>query len=389
MFDRNLVLFYVWTINMKIGIVTEYFFPLLGGITENVYNSSEWMKKSGRTVKIITSHVNSNPSDCILPHVSSEVIRIGQSVPVFSNGSIAHITVGKNLKTRIRSILEEEKFDILHIHSPLVITLPLITLLEARCLCVGTFHTYFERSLTYSLLKDYLQKKAVNKLDGLIAVSKSCIESLNRYFTVEPRIIPNGIDIDLFNPRVPAFEQFGKDKKNLLFLGRFDPRNGLAFMLRVFKMIKSEYSDVRLIIVGYGPMKYYYEKLVPPSLKQDVFFEGMKWGSRPRYYSTCDVFCSPITKASFGVTLLEAMACGKPIVATANVGYRELLSGNEGFLIPSGNHRAFADAILLLLNDSSLRAQMGENGRKKALGFSWEKITYEIMDYYKEILGRT
>jgi phosphatidylinositol alpha-mannosyltransferase len=159
-------------------------------------------------------------------------------------------------------------------------------------------------------------------------------------------------------------------------------------MIKVFKIIKEKFANVRLIIAGDGLLRYYYKKLVPNELLSDVIFEGVIWGTRPNYYSSCDVFCSPITKASFGITLLEAMASGKPIVATENMGYKEILSPDEGFLIPQNDHNAFAEAVLCLLRNKELRVKMGENGRKKALRYSWPNVFSEIMDYYKEIFGK-
>lgn len=343
----------------------------------------------GHEVKIITSNCSRNSFAVHKNHDLREpdVIHMGRSIPIYSNGSLAHFTVGKKLRGKMRMILEEERFDMLHLHSPLVPTLPWIALLEAKCPLVGTFHTYFDGNMIYSLIKGYIQETCVNKLDGQIAVSKSCIDSLSKYFKLHARIIPNGVDTDQFSPAAPRLKKFNDSKMNLLFLSRFDPRNGLAFMLRAFKIVKSEFPDVRLIIVGDGPLRFYYKQFVPRDLKCDVHFEGLIRDERPRYYATCDVFCSPVTKASFGVTLLEAMASGKPIVATENVGYREVLSPKEGFLVPQNNPDNFARTILLLLKDESLRKEMGNNGRQKALRYSWDNVVQEILRYYEEILG--
>ncbi len=375
----------------KIGIVTEYYYPLLGGITENVHNTGIKLKEMGYEVKIIAS--NYDRARFTVPKSRDlsdpDIIRIGSSLPVYSNGSLAHLTIGKNLRARIRAILEDEKFSILHLHSPTVLTLPLISLLEANCPLVGTFHTYFDRSVIYSVLKELIQKRCIDKLDGQIAVSKTSLEAMSRYFKLHARIIPNGVDTDQFNPSAPRLEKFDDGRMNLLFLSRFDPRNGLALMFRSFEIVKSEFHDVRLIIVGNGPLGFYYRQLVPKALENDIYFEGLVRDNRPTYYATCDVFCSPITKASFGVTLLEAMASCRPIVATENLGYREVLSSDEGFLVSQNDPKAFAEAILHLLKDEQLRKEMGANGLRKALRYSWGRVVHEIVGYYEEILGGT
>jgi phosphatidylinositol alpha-mannosyltransferase len=376
--------------SLKIGIVTEYYYPLLGGITENVHNTRLRLRKMGHEVKIITSNPNGGQFAFQTQRSLNDpdVIRLGRSFPVYDNGSIGHLTVGRHLRSKMRNTLEKEKFDLVHIHSPLVVTLPLMALLEAKSPIVGTFHTYFETSPIYYLFRDLLQRKGMNRLKGQIFVSRSCIKAVGRYFNVHTRIIPNGVDINQFNPAQPALEKFDNNKMNLLFLSRFDPRNGLALMLKAFKIVISEFPDVRLIVVGDGPLKFWYKHLVPKELENDVHFEGLAKDERPNYYATCDVFCSPIMKASFGVTLLESMASGKAIVATENVGYKDLLGAEEGILVPPNSPSEFARAILLLLRNEKLRKEMGSNGRKKALNYSWDKVVGEIFDYYQEILNQ-
>ena len=181
---------------------------------------------------------------------------------------------------------------------------------------------------------------------------------MSRYFELDGRVIPNGVDVEMFHPGVPPLRRFGPHKRTLLFLGRFDPHNGLPFMLRAFARVRQRVSDVRLVVVGTGPLDSEYKSMVPKELRSDVHFEGAALMNRPSYYTTADVFCSPISNASFGITLLEAMACGTPIVATDNVGYRDLLGPEEGILVPP-DVDAFADAVLELLGDERRRSLMG------------------------------
>jgi len=371
------------TMNLKVGIVTEYYYPLLGGISEHVDNTAVRLRKKGHTVKIITANLNGGLNGATSP----DIIRVGRSVSIPSNGSIAHVTVGKHVINELKQVLESERFDLLHLHSPLVPTLPMFALLNAKCPTVGTFHTYFDRSLWYSLLKSAVQKKLINKLDGQIAVSKSCIDALSPFFKIDARIIPNGVDISEFSPDIPKLPQFDDNKKNLLFLGRLDLRNGFPLMMKAFETIKSRFSELRLIIVGGGPLRHYYRRLVPQHLEGDIHLVGPMLEERNRYYASSDIFCSPVEKASFGVTLLEAMASGKPIVATENPGYRELLGRQEALLVPPHDPAGFAEAVIELLHNPELRKEMGMKGRQKALLYSWDKVTDVINGFYEEILN--
>ncbi len=230
-----------------------------------------------------------------------------------------------------------------------------------------------------------LQKQIVGRLDGVTVVSPSVLRALSRYFEMDARVIPNGVDTRMFNPRVPRLARFGPDKRTLLFLGRFDPRNGLLFMLRAFAEVRKRIRDVRLVVVGTGPLEPVYTRLVPDDISEDVHFEGPALLNRPSFYATADLFCSPISNASFGITLLEAMASGTPIVATDNVGYRDLL-GPEGLLVPY-DVQAFADAIVQMLSDDRLLLAMREAGLRKAEQYSWPSVVTQLMHYVDEVLG--
>ncbi|MGB9765225.1 MAG: glycosyltransferase family 4 protein [Candidatus Saccharicenans sp.] len=381
----------------KLGIVSEYFYPLLGGITENVYNSAIRLAARGWEVKLITSNL-SNLSDGKVqapskpwlegePHL--DIIPVGRSVPIYANGSWGRFSIGLNLISELKKIFREEKFDLIHIHSPLVPTLPYLALRLSKAPLIGTFHTYFDNNffhnMLYGLLKGRLQKD-LNKLSRQIFVSRSCIMPLAKYFELKPIILPNGVDTMEFSPEVPPLKKFTRDKLNLLFVGRFDPRNGLDIMLEAFNLIKAEFKEVRLIVVG-GPVKKKYLNLVKPEFREDVHFEGPVLKERPNYYASADIFCSPVDKASFGITLLEAMASGKPIVATENVGYNDLLEPEESIVVARKSSRALAEAVLSLLRDDLLRKKMGEAGREKALKYSWEAIVPQLEQIYLEVLG--
>ncbi len=369
--------------SLRIGIVTEYYYPLLGGISEHVHNTAARLRRKGHTVKIITSRLNPGLNDTSSP----DVIRVGRGVSILSNGSIARITMGIGIIGQLKHVMERESFDLLHLHSPLVPTLPMLALYKAKCPTIGTFHTYFDRSLWYSLLKRSFQKRLVDKLDGRIAVSRSCIDALRPFFKMEARIIPNGVDTFEFSPYIPKLPQFDDGRKNLLFLGRLDPRNGFPLMMKAFAIIKSRFPEIRLVIVGGGPLRRYYGRLVPQDLRKDIYLAGPLLEERNRYYATSDIFCSPVEKASFGVTLLEAMASGKPIVATRNSGYLELLGGEESVMVPPNDPAAFAEAIIELLRNPCLMKEMGLAGRRKASRFSWDKVTDVLYEFYEEILN--
>src|SRR5947209_2314063 len=133
---------------LRIALVTEYYYPHLGGICEHVHFFAREARRHGHQVDIITSHL---PGARIEPHV----IRLGTSQPIYANGSQARITIGFGLRAQMRRVLRQGKYDIVHVHSPLSPILPVLAIDEADCPVVGTFHTYFDRSFGYTIANRY------------------------------------------------------------------------------------------------------------------------------------------------------------------------------------------------------------------------------------------
>ena len=313
------------------------------------------------------------------------VIRIGRSQPVYMNQSQARITIGRGIRRQMRKALRLGRYDIVHVHSPLTPVLPLLAIEEADCPVVGTFHTYFERSLTYAVLGPYFQKR-LEMMSAAIAVSNSTTVMLNKYFTADWQIIPNGIDTNLFRPDAPLPPGMERDVPTILFLGRFDPRNGLSTLIESFRRVKGRQRDAHLVVVGDGPLRDHYYRQARGI--RDIRFVGAVLDGRPKYYANSTVYACPTTKASFGITLLEAMACETPIVCSDILGFRDVVAdGREALMVPSGDRDAIADALVRVLDDPALGRKLGETGRANALDYSWSSVTSRVLEVYMSVLG--
>jgi phosphatidylinositol alpha-mannosyltransferase len=366
---------------LRIALVTEYYYPHLGGVCEHVHFFAREARRRGHHVDVITSHI---PGAVEQPHV----IRLGRSQPVYCNGSQARITLGWHLRRDMRRVLRDGKYDIVHVHSPLTPILPLLAIEEAECPVVGTFHTYFDRSLGYTLGNKFFQKR-LEMLAAPIAVSHSTTVALNRYFDADWQIIPNGIDTEVFHPSAPPPPGIRRDLPTILFLGRFDPRNGLTTLIDSFRKEKARGTrgrQARLVVVGDGPLREHYYKQANGD--PDIVFVGSVLEGRPSYYAHSSVYACPTTKASFGITLLEAMACETPIVCSDILGFRDVVvDGREALMVPCSNRDALADALVRVLDDEGLAIQLGTTGRQQSLEYSWSRVTARVMDVYQRVLG--
>ncbi|MGI8546944.1 MAG: glycosyltransferase family 4 protein [Gemmatimonadaceae bacterium] len=365
---------------LRIAVVTEYYYPHLGGICEHVHFFAREARKLGHHVDIITSNLPG-----ALPQQDG-VIRIGRSQPVYANGSQARFTVGVSLRKDMRAVLRDGRYDIVHAHSPLSPVLPVLAIEEADCPTVGTFHTYFDKSIAYQLGRKYFQRR-LDMLDVAIAVSRSTIIALERYFDADWTIIPNGIDVDLFNPHAPPPSGIRTDVPAVLFLGRFDPRNGLTTLIESFKRVRGKNREAQLVVVGDGPLRKHYFRAAGGD--PDITFVGSILKGRPGYYAHSAMYACPTTKASFGITLLESMACETPVVCSDILGFRDVVKdGREALMVPSGNRDALADAMVLLLDDESLRQRLGKTGRMEAEQYAWPRVTERVLALYDRVLAR-
>jgi phosphatidylinositol alpha-mannosyltransferase len=156
-------------------------------------------------------------------------------------------------------------------------------------------------------------------------------------------------------------------------------------------MVKTEMPESRLIVVGAGVRGgNKYEKMSAELGVKDVVYTGFVPNAElPSYYRSADIFCAPaINGESFGIVLLEAMACGVPVIASKVPGYASVLSREEeGLLVEPGNEVSLAQAIWLLSQDTALRTRMGDKGRTKAEQYRWEYIAGQVMAYYYECLS--
>jgi phosphatidyl-myo-inositol alpha-mannosyltransferase len=364
--------------SLRIALVTEYYYPHLGGVCEHVHFFAREARRRGHHVDVITSHI---PGALEQPNV----IRLGRSQPVYCNGSQARITVGVGIRKQMRRVLRAGQYDVVHVHSPLTPVLPILAIEEADCPVVGTFHTYFDRSIGYRLGRRFFQRR-LDQLAAAIAVSNSTTVALGRYFDADWKIIPNGIDTDVFSPGAAPPPDMPKDVPTVLFLGRFDPRNGLSTLIEAFRHVKGKQREAKLIVVGDGPLREHYYRAAGGD--KDIHFVGAVLEGRPSYYAHSSVYACPTTKASFGITLLESMACETPIVCSDILGFRDVVvNGREALMVPCGDRSALADALVGILDDPGLAIQLGTTGRQESLAYSWSRVTCRVLDVYRSVLG--
>ncbi len=372
---------------MRIGIVTQSYYPRYGGVTEHVHHTAVELRRRGHEVTIITSHFRRGE-----PHHEDGVERIGHNLLIPFNGAFVDLAVGFRLSRQLKKLFRRYRFDLVHVHAPSVPTLPVLAVRTAPCAKVGTFHMTGNPDVWMNAAAN-LVRRDIAKLDVRIAVSNTCRDFSQLLFPGEYEVIPNGVDVGRFRPDAPPFAEWrDPDVVNLLFVGRLDPRKGVQRLIACFpEVVRLARRKVRLLIVGDSYLRPQLEASVAPSVRDQVHFLGhVPSEDLPRWYTTGDIFVSPASgQESFGIVLVEAMASERVVVASDIPGYRSVVNpGVDGVVTPPGDVAALARAIAELVDDPARRAAIARAGRARALEFSWSRVTDRIEQAYGLALER-
>lgn len=301
------------------------------------------------------------------------------------------------------SIVKKEKIDLLHAFFaiPPGLAMMLCKKFTARplVLSVSGADVGIVEEITYGLRLDPLANKLINlalrSSDQIVVPSYRFKELAVLAGATEKRatIIPWGVDLEEFQQEGKKLNESTKttsEERIITSLCRHTRVKGLNYLLHAMPRILQEYPNVKLVLAGLGKQT---EKLkgVAKNLKidQNVAFPGYVFGEeKRRLLAISDIFVQPSLSDGFAISVLEALANGKPVVITDKVGLSDFLKDGEcGFIVESGNAEVLAEAILRLLSDDNLRLKLGKRARKKAEEFRWDKITKEIVEMYYKALA--
>lgn len=372
---------------MKILLVSPYDYSYPSGVNHHVLRLARQFSRMGHEVKTVFPSSRTKQTE-------GNIIFIGRPIPIPASGSVVRVPVSPRIffSEEIARFLARENFNVVHLHEPFFPPLVAGFLWRSRTATIGTFHATRSRSWAYRCLHPLIQK-GFERLEGRIAVSKAALDFVGRYFPGSYTIIPNGVDSAFFSPDIPPIEEFQDGKINILFVGRLEKRKGFGCLLEAYRHVKRENPKARLIAVGPGRFGHIKYSLLARShgLKDVVFTGYVPFEQLLRYYRTADIVCSPATgNESFGMVLLEAMAAGKPVVASDIPGYNDLVEhGVQGLLVKPKDIGSLAGALRLLIKDEGLRRTLGKAGRQKAENYRWEYIAGRVMKLYEEALNNS
>jgi phosphatidyl-myo-inositol alpha-mannosyltransferase len=373
---------------VKVGIVVPYSWSFWGAVVEHAELQAQALQSLGIETRTIMG--NDPPGQftrALHPRVGREgppppdVIPVGRSAIVPANKSLPNIILGPRSVRRIKQALEDERFDLLHLHEPLTPTLCVASLAMARTPVVATFHASGE--LGWTKLAMPIWGFLLDRIDVRIAVSEQARASANRYWPSDYELIPNGVLIP------QEADPSGRDHR-ILFVGRQEARKGLAVILRAWPEIHRR-TGATLRVIGADPLAV---RLLLAKLR--VHDDGIEsLGFLPQERLTEELLAAKAMVApslggeSFGMVLTRAFACATPVVASDIDGYRDVMTAETGLSVAPGDPRALADAVEALLADERARCEAGLAARRLAEErYSWAGIGKRLVDVYERALGR-
>ncbi len=382
--------------SLRVANLVPYELDAIGGVQEYLKHYQQHMKVFGHQTTLFGPLTNSQPSDFDV----AEITQLQGNRVFFNYGTPEQI---KNLLQNIKS----GRYDILHVHDPFIpyvswkiaekIELPIVT----------SFHMGWNHdSVVYSSLEKIIplfKETFSQQVAAAVFISplvEQCWSQLCDERVVQ-HTITYGINRQIFRPEESCKKKSKLIKKKshkdashieILFLARLASRKGTTYLLQAFQKLFAKYPQLRLTIVGDGPEKEKLFQYVQKNhLDKVVTFTGFVTGSKKvSYYQRADIFCAPYINEAFGITLLEAMACGCPLVGFENEGFTDMIDNYPApdLFVKPRDVVSLVNAIETVIENPHLRDRLSSWGVEKSKLFSWEKNTEATVEVYLDVLDK-
>jgi glycosyltransferase involved in cell wall biosynthesis len=237
----------------------------------------------------------------------------------------------------------------------------------------------------------------INNCNRYIALTKKSKNYLRERGINEEKIhiVHHPVDTTFFNPKTKRDDFFSniipKEHDIILFVGRLTKSKGADVLVRAFSQVKRQIENCSMVIVGEGRLKPFLVNLARSlEVSDSVHFLGnLPFSDLPKIYASCDIFVLPSLLEPFGLVVLEAMSCGKPIIGTSVGGIQEAVKDKiNGYLIKPGNHVELAEKIYTLLTDPKQIRTMGRRSRELIeKHFSMDVVAEKTINIYKNVLS--
>ena len=374
---------------LTICFVIPYSFDYFGGVQQQTLHLGAALEKLGANIFYISPTRGTK-------NLPKHHLTIGTSVRIPNlNGSWSSLSVADVTKKEVSGLVTRYKIDLFHFQEVLspFVSYQLLQLSPVKN--VVTAHAGWNQEggfKTESEILRALGARIREKIDQGVAVSPVAAKCGSFYLPQDTIIIPNAVDLSLYKNRLPRPKELDNERFNLIFVGRFEVRKGVSYLLRALAALPSEFREkVNLCLIGSGPRSGSLKILTSFLELQDcVCFCGqVSEKKKASFLQHGDIFVSPAYRGeSFGIVLVEAMAAGCPLIAGNNDGYSALLEKYpwSKAVVDVKNTKQFADSIKELVQNHRLRKKLSRWGIKYSSRFEAEVIARRYMKVYEKVL---
>ena len=376
---------------MRICMITNEFPPKIGGMGGYVYNLSKEMVKRGHKVTVVT-----RGSWRGLQAARFNAIDVYR-VPYIHIYPLLEATQGI-FQNRILKGLSSE-LDVVHVHHPISpkfnTALPIMVTLHAS-VGLGSIDSqnfYSSRRLPgplFSAMRSYVrsgERKILERADCITTVSNALVNELHSLHGIDVSsitVLGNGVDTELFKP-----PKTRSDEKTVLYTGRLYYNKGLLDLVKAAKHVLHRYPETSFVLTGRGPIEGQLRRIIARlNISKNFRFTGfVEESTLIELYQSATVYVFPSYYEGLPTSMLEAMACGTPVVVTAINGILEVVKdGQNGFTVPVKDPMTMANAIARILSDNDLQERIGRAARVTIKeGFTWEIVAKRASECYRSL----
>jgi glycosyltransferase involved in cell wall biosynthesis len=377
-----------------------------GGIERYVFDLSKELVKLGTDVHVVTLKPMGRPQ-----YEEIDGVHVHR---VLSGREEFFILGLKAIAKKAEKVCRENRIDIVHgqipylsdvllrkskVGIPFIETVHVPIEVEVATLRGTNFREllFWEKFIMLSTpIAKFIERHIVKRADGLIAVSKSSKRGVMRCYGISEdkvEVIYEGVDVNIFGEArgEKVRERLGLvDEFVILYVGRQCRRKNLEVLIHAFSILKKAYEKIELVMVGRESR--YTDRLRALArtlnVEKSVIFTGYVPNKElPSYYAACDVFVLTSHQEAFGLTAVEAMAAGKPVVVPNVGGLPEVVRhGRTGYLYDS--FRELVERLSVFVSDKKLARRMGFSARRRVLEkFTVERMARDTFKFYEKILS--
>lgn len=382
---------------MRIGIFTDTYPPYINGVSTSITMLEKALKKKGHQVFIVTV----NPEQMKYIYEKNKI-----KIPGIPTGIYDYRLTGIYPIRAIKTI-KKWNLDVIHSHTEFGIgTFARIISKQLNIPLVHTYHTMYEDYVHYitkgyfdgtsKKIVEYLTKFYCDKTTKeLIVPTKKAFDLFKEKYKVDKNIhiIPTGIEIERFYKEKISLQKLNNIKKEcginnddkvILYVGRLGEEKNVDFLIDNHEYFVKQNKKTKLLIVGDGPdFEKYKNKIGKLGLEKNIILTGkVPYNNIPYYYNCADIFVTASTTETQGLTVIEAMSSGLPIVCINDESFKNtVIHGLNGFLFK--NKKDYKKYMDNLLNDDKLRKKISNQARISTNQYSSKYYAERVLDVYK------